>query len=305
MSAIQRKGEWLEFRVSNQEHGKTIEEVCKTNLQISGRMVQKLTHRNGIQLNGKKSFLAYRLKPGDRLQIKVFERENYGLEPEPIPIDILYEDDHVLVVNKQSGISVHPTDPSQKGTLAHAIAFYYQTQGLQTKVRHIHRLDKDTTGAILVAKHALAQAILDEDLRERKIKREYLAIISGIPNPPKGTIDLPIGRDRHHPTRRRVSTGGDTAITHYQVIETFEHASMVKLQLDTGRTHQIRVHLEYIGHPLFGDTLYGGLKKGINRQALHGVKLSFNHPFLHEKIEIEAPIPEDIKNLIRELKNEN
>ncbi|MFV9510434.1 RluA family pseudouridine synthase [Tepidibacillus sp. LV47] len=299
MANFIRKGEWLEYHVSSTDQGKTIEEVCKTKLQLSGRMIQKLTRHRGIQINGKKSYLAYPLKKGDRLQIKIFEREDYGVEPEPIPLEVLYEDDHVLVANKPAGISVHPTEKNQRGTLAHAIAFYYQTKGLQTKVRHIHRLDKDTTGAILIAKHSLAQSILDKDLRERKISREYLAIVSGIPEPKQGTIDEPIGRDRHHPTRRRVSKTGDRAVTHYQVLETMNNeAALVKLYLDTGRTHQIRVHMSYIGHPLFGDSLYGGPLKGIQRQALHAAKLIFFHPFTKEKVEVEAPMPEDMVQLL-------
>ncbi|TCS83384.1 RluA family pseudouridine synthase [Tepidibacillus fermentans] len=299
MANFIRKGEWLEYHVSSTDQGKTIEEVCMSKFLISGRMLQKLTRHRGIQINGKKSYLAYPLKKGDRLQIKIFEWEEYGVEPEATPLEVLYEDDHVLVVNKPAGVAVHPTEPNQRGTLAHAIAFYYQTKGLQTKVRHIHRLDKDTTGAILIAKHSLAQSILDKDLRERKISREYLAIVSGIPEPTQGTIDEPIGRDRHHPTRRRVSKTGDRAVTHYEVLETMNNeAALVKLYLDTGRTHQIRVHMSHIGHPLFGDFLYDGPMKGIQRQALHAAKLTFFHPFTLEKITVDAPMPEDMEQLL-------
>lgn len=296
-----RKGEWLEFQVSNKEQGNNLEDICKSMLHISGRMIQKLTRENGLQVNGKKSFLAYQVKTGDRVQVKVFKKENYGVEPENIPLDILYEDEHLLVINKPYGLAVHPTEAHHKKTLANAIAYYYQTIGLQAKVNHVHRLDKDTSGAILIAKHSLAHSILDEQLRNREIKREYYAIVSGIPANLSDTIDLPIGRDRHHATRRRVSPSGDQAVTHYEVIESFSEAALLKLRLDTGRTHQIRVHLSYIGHPVYGDYLYGGPLKGIKRQALHAAKISFYHPFTGEVIEVIAPLPEDMNNLITSL----
>jgi len=297
-----KKGEWLEYQVSAKEQGNSLEDVLKLILHISGRMIQKLTRENGLQVNGKKSFLAYQVKTSDRVQVKVFKKENYGVEPELLPLEILYEDDHVLVINKAYGIAVHPTEPHHKRTLANAIAYYYQTIGLQAKVNHVHRLDKDTSGAILIAKHSLAHSILDEQLRNREIKREYYAIVAGTPTNLSGTIDLPIGRDRHHATRRRVSTSGDQAVTHYEVVESFSEASLLKLKLDTGRTHQIRVHLSHLGHPVYGDYLYGGPLKGIKRQALHATKLSFKHPFTQEEIEVIAPMPEDMKNLIKELK---
>lgn len=302
MNILLKKGEWLEYQVSNNEQGSDLEDICKSILHISGRMIQKLTRENGLQVNGKKSFLAYKVKAGDRIQVKVFKKESYGVEPEQLPLEILYEDDHLLVINKSYGVAVHPTEPHHKRTLANAVAYYYQTIGLQAKVNHVHRLDKDTSGAILIAKHSLAHSILDEQLRNREIKREYYAIVSGIPAKLSDTIDLPIGRDRHHATRRRVSTSGDKAVTHYEVVESFQNASLLRLRLDTGRTHQIRVHLSHIGHPVYGDYLYGGPLNGIKRQALHAAKLSFNHPFTMERIEVIAPLPEDMNNLIKELK---
>lgn len=302
MAQYQRRGKWLEVQISGSQNGITVEEGMKTLMGISGRMIQRLTRINGIQVNGKKSHLNARLKSGDRLQVSIFEKEDYGVEPEAIPIDVLFEDEHILVVNKQPGIAVHPTEPGQMGTLAHGIAFHYQLQGLETKVRHIHRLDKDTSGVLMVAKHGLAQAILDADLREKKITRTYIAVAAGIFKETKGTINLPIGRDRHHPTRRRVSNGGDPAVTHYEVIEQYTKGALVRLHLETGRTHQIRVHLSHIGHPLYGDGLYGGPKIGIERQALHGERIHFHHPFTHQEMEIAAPIPDDLKRLMDQLR---
>lgn len=303
MESFIRKGKWLEYQISKQMEGLPVEEILRETLQVSGRLLQKLTRKSGIQLNGKKSHLAARVKAGDRLQVLVFEREGYGVTPEPISLDISYEDEHILVVNKDPGIAVHPTEPGHAGTLAHGIAYHYQLQGIETKVRHIHRLDKDTSGLLLVAKHALAHAILDDKLRERKIKRRYLAIASGIFKNQKGTINLPIGRDRHHPTRRRVSPNGDEAITHYEVLEQYSHGALLALELETGRTHQIRVHLSHMGHPLYGDLLYGGPAGLISRQALHAERLLFEHPLTKEKLELTAALPADMKTLLQRLRS--
>ena len=302
MSELKRKGKWLEYTLPKSENGTTVEKAIKEGMHISGRMIQKLTRKNGIQLNGKKSHLSVTVKAGDRIQVSIFEKEDYGVEPEPMPLDILFEDDHLMIVNKPVGVAVHPTEPGQKGTLAHGIAFYYQANGWEIKVRHIHRLDKDTSGVLMIAKHSLAQAILDEELRDRKIKRIYLAIASGVFEHKSGTIHEPIGRDRHHPTRRRVSHGGDDASTHYRVLEQYTKGALLELELETGRTHQIRVHLSHIGHPIYGDSLYGGPKYGINRQALHGYKITFTHPFTKEILKIESDLPQDMKQLIEKIK---
>jgi 23S rRNA pseudouridine1911/1915/1917 synthase len=172
---------------------------------------------------------------------------------------------------------------------------------LQIRVRQVHRLDKDTSGAIIFAKHDLAHTLLNQALELRKIKRTYIAIIEGKLPQPKGKIDQPIGRDRHHATRRRVSPQGQRAITHYQVKQyvATNRLSIVSLQLDTGRTHQIRVHLSSIGHPIIGDVLYGGKKGSIGRQALHALKVSLIHPFTAEKIEVEADFPSDMLLLLK------
>lgn len=174
------------------------------------------------------------------------------------------------------------------------MTFHMQMQGEYRAIKHIHRLDRDTTGAILFAKHALAGAILDKEPQERRIKRTYLALVHGEMSKNKGTIREPIGRDRHHPTRRRVSPGGQPVATNYEIIEYFrkQNLSLIKCRLDTGRTHQIRVHLSRIGHPLAGDTLYGG-KPVFARQALHAVKMEIPHPFSEEAIVCHAPFLDD------------
>ncbi|WP_316245512.1 RluA family pseudouridine synthase [Gorillibacterium timonense] len=175
--------------------------------------------------------------------------------------------------------------------------------GQANRIRHIHRLDADTTGPVLYAKNSFAQRRLDEDMRSKAVERFYLALVQGIPRKPQGTIDAPIGRDRHRSGLRRVSPTGEKAVTHYEVMESFDDAALVKLKLETGRTHQIRVHLTSIGHPLLGDKPYGGRPVAMNRQALHGSELVFRHPFTRDIIRLNAPLPSEFSLLLEDLRH--
>ncbi|HJV45293.1 MAG TPA: RluA family pseudouridine synthase [Bacillota bacterium] len=298
-----RKGEWCEFNVPHHWDHLTIQEILKEKWQVPKGLLHQLRMDKGVRLNGNWVPWDQTLATGDRLQIQFFKEENFGLIPNYLPVDPLYEDDHLLIVNKPSGIATHPTSNTDQGTLANAIAAYFETNGTLTKVRHIHRLDYDTSGGIVFAKHALSGALLDRMLAERKIKRTYYAYVHGIISPKKGIIDEPIGRDRHHPTRRRVSPKGEIAITEYVVRETYPkmNVSVVELTLHTGRTHQIRVHLSHLGHPLLGDSLYGGSTKLITRQALHAVHIHLPHPLLEEPIDVDVPMPTDLIELVDRL----
>ncbi|WP_453990780.1 RluA family pseudouridine synthase [Bacillus nitroreducens] len=285
-------GEWLEVSVPSSWEGKTIEDVLKNHWVVPKQMLHQLRMEKGTKLNGEFSPWNTPLKVNDRFQIHLFREEEFGVLPEFVPdLHILYEDDHLLIANKPSGMDTHPNEENQLGTLSNAIAYYFQANGLFTKVRHIHRLDRDTTGAVIFAKHKLAAAILDRKLEKREIKRTYIALVHGIIKQKKGTIDAAIGRDRHHPTRRRVSPNGQKAVTKFNVLRTFPNKSLslVELELLTGRTHQIRVHLSHLGYPLVGDTLYGG-KPVAPRQALHAARIQLFHPFTNERISCEAPL---------------
>ncbi|BDG33389.1 RluA family pseudouridine synthase [Parageobacillus thermoglucosidasius] len=285
-----KKGDWLECTIPSFWQGQTIESLLKEVWCTSKKFAHQLRMEKGIKLNGKEVSWQTTLRENDRLQLCLYHPEPSAILPEYREISVLWEDEHLLIINKEAGIDIHPSEPSQTGTLANAVAFYLQAQGILTKVRHIHRLDRDTSGTILFAKHPLAGATLDRMLEKRQIKRTYVALVHGIVKHKSGTISAPIGRDRHHPTRRRVSKTGAKAVTHYRVLHTFlnDQASLVELSLDTGRTHQIRVHMSYIGHPLVGDVLYGG-ENTFHRQALHAVKLSFLHPFTKETVSCVAP----------------
>ncbi|GIN73820.1 pseudouridine synthase [Bacillus sp. J14TS2] len=228
------------------------------------------------------------LQSEDILKIKVNHEKETSLQPHSIPCEILYEDNHLFIVNKPAGLAVHPNH-NEGNTLANRVAAYLQSKNDHRKVRHIHRLDQDTSGAILYAKHALSHTILDKMLENRTIQRTYWALTDGIFTG-KGHVDKPIGRDRHHPTRRRVSKTGKAATTNYEVLDCFpqEQLTLVQCSLATGRTHQIRVHMQSLGYPLAGDLLYGGSPR-FSRQALHARYLEFTHPFTLEKIKVTAP----------------
>ncbi|EIJ82362.1 pseudouridine synthase, RluA family protein [Bacillus methanolicus MGA3] len=286
-----RKGYWFEIIIPSEWAGISIDHLFRSKWKASKKQIHSLRMEKAVLLNRKQSDWSSPLRKGDLLQIKLFEpTEDYGYIPAYFDVQVLYEDEHLIIFNKPAGMDTHPNEAGQTNTLANAAAFYLQAKGEAVKIKHIHRLDRDTTGAVLFAKHSLAGSILDRMLEERLIKRTYLAITEGFFQKQSGIINLPIGRDRHHPTRRRVSATGQTAVTKYNVVHILKEdkLSIVKCQLDTGRTHQIRVHLSSIGHPLAGDVLYGG-KPIFKRPALHAAKLEFTHPFTRENVVCHAP----------------
>lgn len=286
MTDYRRKGEWLELSA-----GRTALSTEEWLAGLSARsgiapaFLQKLEREGGIE------------RQGGKLKLRLFPREMAQLEGEYADVQMVHEDDFCLVAMKPAGMPVHPSQPGQGGTLDHAVAYYYETTGQYCKLRHIHRLDNDTTGLVLYAKNEFAQQVLDQAMREKAIRRAYQAIAQGRLVPPAGIIDRPIGKDRHHSQRRRVSPSGAAARTRYQTVEQAKKAALVELELETGRTHQIRVHLQFAGAPLVGDALYGGSVKLFPRQALHGYKLEFTHPWSGESMRLTAPMPEDMAAL--------
>jgi len=286
------------YKVIKEHEGLTLEEYLKTILQYSGRKIQKLTRQKGIFLNGKKVFLQRKVKSQDVLRVLMAQDMTYGVEPEEGSVEILYEDDYMLVVNKPAYQLVHPTGQTTKGTLANYLAYHLQQQGVITTIRPVHRLDRETSGCVIFAKDDRSQFILERQLKDRTLKRVYWALVKGIVHPPSATIDVPIG---FHPTmanRRAVREKGDPAITHYHTLHNFSETSLVELRLDTGRTHQIRVHLAHIGYPLLGDGMYGIRTSWLTRQALHASSVSFNHVKDQNEITVQAPLPPDLARAI-------
>ena len=285
-----RKGNWYEIIIPEKWSTYTVDHLLRNIWKTPKKLLHTYRMEKMVLVNNEAPNWNRLLATDDRLQLNLFQPDDFGFIPSFYDVDILFEDEHLLIFNKPAGMDTHPNNPSQNDTLANAAAFHLQAKGETLKIQHIHRLDRDTTGAVLFAKTALAGAFLDRLLAERKINRTYLAITEGIIGKDKGTINKPIGRDRHHPVRRRISRSGQVAITHYKILKLLpkENRTVIQCSLETGRTHQIRAHLSDIGHPLVGDTLYGG-SNAFPRQALHAVKIELPHPFTGDTIVCHAP----------------
>ncbi|MBU5483549.1 RluA family pseudouridine synthase [Clostridium sp. MSJ-11] len=282
-----------------------LKEYLKFHLKLSSRLIRGAIREDRIRVNGEIVKLSYKLKNGDSIDISIQKDEEQNIEPEKIDLDIVYEDEDIIVINKTYGMVVHPTKSYPNGTLANGLLYYFKSSGQNCIVRLVSRLDMDTSGLILVAKNQFAHMALARDMGEDSFKKWYLAVAHNKFTEKEGTINLPIYRTGGESIKRIVDHRGQESITHYKVIEEYTAGSLVQVLLETGRTHQIRVHLSRLGNPLYGDSLYGEEYDDdllINRQALHAYKLSFPHPRTGEVISLECGLPEDIKKLIEELK---
>jgi 23S rRNA pseudouridine1911/1915/1917 synthase len=246
------------------------------------------------------------VKAGDVLEIRIEQEESDEIYPQPIPIDVLFEDDAILVLNKLAGMIVHPTIGHYLNTLANGVVHYWKEKGERRRFRPIHRLDQDTSGAIAIAKTAHVQEVVSQQMHRDETRKLYLAIVHGVMPDDQGVIDGPIDRDPQDPHRRIVTPDGQHARTHYEVVERFTGATLVRLRLETGRTHQIRVHLTWLGFPLLGDAYYGNEASQsyvpMARQALHAELLGIYHPITNEWRTFEAPWPADLIDLYERLK---
>lgn len=284
------------------EKATTVEAYLKETLRYSGRNIQKLTRLKGIFVNRKPAYLKRNLKENDVLRVLELTDSDYGAAPEPGKLDILYEDESVIVLDKPPFKLVHPAGNTASGTLANHLAHYFQQNNLLCTIRPLHRLDRDTSGCVVFAKTSGAQAHLADQLARGELKRVYLAAAEGKLQPPEGEIRLPIAKDPGAPNRRIIRADGDRAVTRYETLSQAQSISLLKLVLETGRTHQIRVHLAGVGHPVVGDKMYGARSPRINRQALHAAEVSFNHPKTNERVVVAAPLPSDIASLVSEIK---
>lgn len=277
-----------------------INDILTKELNISTRLKNKLIKNKNVLLNG--IFVDTRViaHMGDIITINLsYIEDNSNIVPKKMNLDIVYEDAHLLAINKPSGIAVHPSILHFDDSLANGVKFYFDTIGLRKKIRAVNRIDLNTSGLVLFAKNEYIQECLIRQMNSSIFEKIYLAVVSGKLPKTVGTINAPIARKENSIIERHVCSNGQNAITHYEVLQEFEDYSLVKCILETGRTHQIRVHMAHIGHPLIGDSLYGIKNQNlINRQALHSYKINFIHPISKQKISLEAPLPKDIKKLI-------
>ncbi len=286
--------QWRE-RVTAADQGRLLRDVLRDRLGISSRMLIDLKYKGRILLNGTAVTVRARVKEGDVIELYLAEPKEARVEAEDLPLSIIYEDRDLLLVNKPPGQIVHPIPPEPRGTLANAIAWHWTQKDITRPVRIITRLDRDTSGLVLVAKHALAQHLLTT--RPQMIDKYYLALIEGCPRQREGQIDAPIAINEANPVTRRVASSGRPAQTAYRTLKPGE-ISLVQARLLTGRTHQIRVHFAWLGHPIVGDKPYGSRSPLIQRQALHCYGLRLVHPRWQQELCFLAPLPEDMGRLL-------
>ena len=282
----------LEYIIENNKY-QNINKILKQEFHISSRLLHKLIAHKHIFLNNvitdTRNIVTVNLD---------FEEESENIISTQIDLNIIYEDDALLVLNKPAGIAVHPSILHYTDSLSNGVKFYFESIGLKRKIRPVNRLDLNTSGLIIFAKNEYVQECLIQQMKENIFKKEYVAIVNGRFEKIRGTINLPIARKENSIIERCISPAGQEAITDYEVIQEFDKFSVVECSLKTGRTHQIRVHMAAIGHPLLGDTLYGSTSNLINRQALHSYKVSFIHPINHEQITLCCDLPCDMKNIL-------
>lgn len=290
------------YRISPVEEGLTIYEILRQRLKISRRLLRKLRHNYRVRINGLYQDFSTPVKTGDLIELNFNFQEESSLTAEPMNLDIIYEDENLLVINKPAGMLVHPAGDEKRGTLANGVIYHLRKQNNYNWFRLIHRLDRNTSGLILIGKNQYAHNYLTNQFIRGKAHREYLAFVRGVIGEEQGMIDAPIGRTENSIIKRQVDFDkGKRAITHFKIVKRYSNATMVSIRLETGRTHQIRVHFSYLGHPLLGDTLYGGSDELIQRHALHSYRLICRLPLSHEKKEFTAALTPDLQDLLAHL----
>lgn len=287
------------YIIDEASEGITLKHYLSTRLRFSRRSIISLKKSGGALINGDICHMNVVLKESDKIEISFEDSESENILPEQMELDIVFEDEHIIVLNKEYGMMVHPTRKQIMGTLANGLAYYWMGRAEPIKIRPINRLDKDTSGLVVFAKNAHIQHLLSFYVGKEEFKKEYIAIVHGNLLHSEGTINLPIARETEHSMKRVVREGGDRAVTHYKVLAVRKGFCVISITLETGRTHQIRVHMSHIGHPLLGDEMYGGSTELIGRQALHAEKITMLHPLINEWYSFMAPVPEDMQMLIK------
>ena len=290
----------LRYEIEPEFEGYTIEKYLRLKNYSHGCIVYLKKTEEGIKHNGVWAYTRDKLATGDVLDITFLEEDSSeNIVAVKMPLNIVYEDEDILVLNKPSDTPIHPSQGNYDNSLANGVKYYYESQGIDFVFRCINRLDRDTTGLVVIAKNMLSGAALNQAMVKREIHRTYLAVVKG-ELPEEGTIDFPIARKDGSTVERCVDfEAGEHAVTHFEQVEKNEKYSLAKVWLETGRTHQIRVHMNAIGHPLPGDFLYHNDRSEISRQSLHSWKLRFLHPVTGEQLEFEQPLPKDMETLMR------
>lgn len=275
---------------------------------FSRSAIQRMIEEGNILVNNQPTKVSYKILLEDKITIIKQEPKEIELKPEDIPLDIVYEDNDILVVNKQKGLVVHPGNGNPDGTLVNAIMNKCKDSlsGIGGEIRPgiVHRIDKDTSGLLIIAKNDKAHINMSEQIKNHEVKKTYIALVRGKTKENKATIDMPIARSNKDRTKMAVSKDGKQAITHFEVIERFENYTLLKINIETGRTHQIRVHLSQIGYPIVGDFVYSNGKNPFNVQGqmLHSFRLEFNHPITGKEMQLEAKLPEYFDDVLKKLR---
>lgn len=296
----------ITFRVEND--GERLDKVVAANApDLSRAVVQRLIKQGQVTVNGRSSKPSHRVEAGDEVLVQIPATQQPQVLAEQVALDVIYEDEHLLLVNKPSGMVVHPAYGHESGTLVNALLGHcpqLRDVGGTERAGIVHRLDKDTSGLLVVAKNEEAHSALQRQFKRRSVKKTYLALVEGHPEPSQGVIDAPIGRDKRQRKRMAIVRSGRTALTAYRIIEHFDEHSLVELQPESGRTHQLRVHLAWLGCPVVGDRVYGYRRQHLlkHRHFLHARQLEFTHPVTGEALSLLAPLPDKLARLLERLR---
>jgi len=292
----------IDYIIDEDSAGLRVEQFLRRK-RYSGQNLSEIKRMpKSILVNGVHYYMRQELSKGDHLQVRICETQNSEkIPPTKLPLDIIYEDEDLLVLNKPAGMPIHPSLNNYTNSIANALAYYFQSQGKPFIFRCCNRLDRDTSGLTIVSKHLVSGSILSDMTKYREVHREYLAIARGSVTPSEGTIQAPLGRKEGTIIERTVDwEQGEDAVTHYKVVKEANGHSLVSLRLETGRTHQIRIHMKYLGYPLIGDYLYNPDMEYMTRQALHSHHMEFTHPITGEHMSFTAPLPEDMARVMQE-----
>lgn len=299
----------MEIKVENSENMRLDAYIASKQTDLSRSNIQKLIENGEILVNNSKKKMSYKVQEGDVVQINVPEAREANIKPENIPIDIVYQDNDIIVVNKPKGLVVHPANGNPDGTLVNAIMAICKDglSGIGGELRPgiVHRLDKDTSGLLIVAKNDKAHRIMSEQIKNREVRKIYIALVKGVVAENEATINMPIGRSTKDRKKMAVRKDGKEAVTHFKVLKRYQNYTLLEVKIDTGRTHQIRVHMAEIGHPVVGDMVYSSGKNefGVEGQMLHAKSLDFKHPITGKQMHLEAPLPQYFQEVLLKLES--